>query len=313
MNFCAGKTLPSLTLAAVLPFSALLHSPAPVEVVFKHTPEGDLRLFCFQPTNQKNPEKLPAVLWIHGGGWTGGTCESFFPLARYTAARGAASFVVEYRLAKTNGSVTVADCVADCKSAIRYLRSHATELGIDPQRIAVIGESAGGHLAASVAVLDGSDDPTDDLRASGRPDAVVLYNPLTDFTRSQFLRLFTNSMPLDSALNRARTLSPLLHVRSNLPPMISIHGLADTVVAPDQSLQFAAAMEKSGNRCDLVLLPETPHAFLIPDYKCSEATVVNALHLGDRFLTSLGWFAGQSTIVASDPPSWTPKWPAPKK
>ena len=63
----------------------------------------------------------------------------------------------------------------------------------------------------------------------------------------------------------------------------------------------------------LVLLPETPHAFLIPNYKCSEAVVVNALRRGDEFLTSLGWFAGEPTLTVSDPPSWKPKWPPTQK
>jgi acetyl esterase/lipase len=308
MNSAIQK-IHSLALSTVLPFGALLHSPAPTELIYKHTAQGDLKLFCFQPPTKESDKKNPAVVWIHGGGWTGGTCESFFPLARYTTARGAASFVVEYRFAKTSGTITVADCVADCKSAVRYLRGHAAELGIDPHRIAVIGESAGGHLAACVGVLEGFDDPKGDLKISARPDALVLYNPLTDFTSSNFLKLFTNGASSDDKVKLARELSPVFFVRSNLPPAICIHGLADTVVSPDNSSDFAAAMKLAGNRCDLVLLPGTPHAFLIPNYKCSEAVVVNALLLGDKFLTSLGYFSGEPTLTVSGPPSWTPKWP----
>ena len=306
MNFrLAGKCL-EFALTATLSFGSLLHSPAPAEVIYKHTAQGGLRLFAFQPPAKTNGATIPAVVWLHGGGWTGGTCESFFPLARYTAARGAASFAVEYRLAKTNGTVTVADCVADCKSAVRYVRGHAAAWGIDPHRIAVIGESAGGHLAACVAVLDGFDDPADDLRISARPDALVLYNPLTKFEGSRFARLFAGAADPAAAMRR---LSPGWFVRSHLPPTLCVHGLADTVVSPDDSRTFAAAMKTSGNRCDLVLLPETPHAFLIPNYKCSEATVVHSLLLADQFLTSLGWFSGTPNLVASDPPAWSAKWP----
>ena len=313
MNFLSSHNISSVACAAMLPFGTLLHQPVPTEVVYKHTAQGDLQLFCFQPTDDKSKGACPAAVWIHGGGWTGGTCESFFPMARYTTARGAASFVVQYRLANTNGTVTVADCVADCKSAVRYLRSHAAELGIDPYRIAVIGESAGGHLAACVGVLDGFDDPTDNLKISARPDALVLYNPLTEFTKSNFLKLFENAASANGKLKLAHELSPVFYVRSNLPPTICIHGLADTVVSPDNSRNFAAAMKQAGNRCDLVLLPETPHAFLIPSYKCSEAVVVNALLLSDKFLTSLGYFSGEPNLTVSDPPAWTPKWPLANK
>ena len=311
MKFSFPKNA-GMLLAAALPFGSLLHSPAATELVYKHTAQGDLKLFSFQPPVKNSGEKIPAALWIHGGGWTGGTCESFFPLARYTAMRGAASFVVEYRLAKTNGTVTVADCVADCKSAVRYLRGHAAELGIDPQRIAVIGESAGGHLAACVGTLDGFDDPADDLKISARPDSLVLYNPLTDFTQSNFLKLFTKGAADDDKIKMARELSPLFHIRAGQPPTICIHGLADMVVSPNNSRDFSDAMKRNGNRCDLVLLPETPHAFLIPNYKCSEAVVVNALVFGDKFLTSLGYFSGEPTLTVSAPPSWTPQWPPAK-
>ena len=306
------RQIPAVVLATALPFGTLQHQPAPLELIYKHTISGDLKLFYFPPAGSKSGAARPATLWIHGGGWTGGTCESFFAMARYTATRGAASFVVEYRPVNTNGTVTVADCVADCKSAVRYLRRHAVELGVDPQRIAVIGESAGGHLAACVGTFDGFNDPADGLTISARPDALVLYNPLTDFTQSNFLKLFTNGAATVEKLKLARELSPLLHIRAGQPPAICIHGLADTVVTPDHSSDFAEAMRKAGNRCDLVLLPETPHAFLIPNYKCSEAVVVNALRLGDQFLTSLGYFSSEPNLVVSDPPSWTPKWPPAK-
>lgn len=310
MTIIPKRIVLNLAATAALPFGSLLHGSPPVELNYKHIANGDLKLFCFQPANDGIKGLRPAVLWIHGGGWTGGSCQSFFPLARYTAVRGARSFVVEYRLAQTNGSVKVSDCVADCKSAMRYLRLHAAELGIDPHRIAVIGESAGGHLAACVCVLDGFDDATDDLNTSARPDALVLYNPLTRFEQSRFEPLFFDR---PDKTNLMRELSPLMQVRANMPPTICIHGLADTVVLPDDSRQFAAAMHAAGNRCDLVLLPDMPHAFLIPDYKCSEQTVVDSLLIADKFLTSVGWFSGSPNLVVSDPPSWKPKWPPEQK
>ena len=278
------KHLPmTLTLAAVLPFGTLLQQPPPVELVYRHAVTGDLKIHTF-PAAGPAKGLSAAVVWIHGGGWTGGNCESFFPMARYTSARGAASFVVVYRLVKPEGP-TMADSIADCKSALRYLRSHAAELKLDPHRLALAGESAGGHLAAAVATLDGFDFPTDDRSISARPDALLLYNPCLDLGHSQFSHLLPGIATASPARRQelADAYSPLAHVRPGLPPTLCLHGLADTVISPEPARQFAAAMTQAGNRCDLALLPGLPHAFLIPNYKCSEQVVVDALRRGDVF------------------------------
>lgn len=296
-------------LAAAIPLGTLLHQPSPSRVIpYKETSSGSLKLYCFEPADARPDQSLPAVLWIHGGGWTGGNCQTFFPLARYTARRGAVSFVVEYRLVKP-GETSVSDCVADCKSAMRYIRSHARELGVDSHRIAAIGESAGGHLAACLATLPDCNAPTDNLKISACPDALVLYYPLTDFTQSGFSKLIDHGLSAAAAEKRERDLSPLFHVRPGLPPTLIVHGLADTVISPEQSRRFAQAMNRAGDHCRLTLLPDLPHAFLVPEYKCSEAVVVRAMRLGDEFLTSLGYFSGNPTLTASEPPAWKAKWP----
>jgi acetyl esterase/lipase len=295
----------AIIMAAALPMADLMRQPVPETIPYQQTAQGTLKLFYFKPAKADSRTLHPAAIWIHGGGWTGGNCESFFPMARYTAARGAASFVVEYRLVRTNGP-TIEDSISDCRAAVRYVRSHAEKLGIHPCQIALIGESAGGHLAACAGLMPTDSSPVED-RVSARPDALVLYNPLTDFTRSGFARLITNSLPPGDALNKMRELSPLFHARPGHPPTLCIHGLADTIISPEQSRLFAEAMVKAGNRCDLVLLPDTPHAFLIPNYKCDEAVVVDALRRADDFLSSLGYFSGCPSLTISDPPAWEPK------
>ena len=309
MSDSLAQKFSRLLQSATLPFGTLLHAPAPGEIICNQTAPGGLKMYYFPPTNAKPEHSQPAVLWIHGGGWAAGSPESFFPMARYTAARGAASFVVQYRLVNSGGA-TMADSIADCKSAVRHLRGHAAKLKIDPHQIAVVGESAGGHLAAAI-MLEGFNNPTDDLGISARPDALVLYNPCLDLGASPFTRLLPSpSVGSATSLQElADKYSPLAHVRPGLPPTICIHGESDTVVSPDQSRRFSAAMQRAGNRCDLILLPGIPHAFLIPAYKCSEAVVVNALRLGDQFLTSLGYFKGEPILTVSDPPAWVAKWP----
>jgi len=249
--------------AGAMPMAELMDNPPPQERVFKTTGTGDLKLFYFTTPDWKTSDRRTAVVWIHGGGWTSGTADVFYPAARYFAARGAVSFSISYRLLKADGP-TVGDGIEDCKSAIRFIRAHAAEFGIDPQRVVVAGDSAGGHLAACLGTLDGFDAAGDDLKISARANVMVLFNPIVDLTDGGWLRsavggkfLTDKKLPVLATpenLTLARSLSPLFHVHSNQPPTLLMHGLDDTIVSPDQARQFAAAMTAAGNRCELVLL-----------------------------------------------------------
>ena len=297
---------------------SLLRGPEMTEVVVKTIGSEKVNIFYIKPTQIKPGEKRTAVVWIHGGGWTGGTTESFFMHARYFAARGAVGFCIQYRLVKAYGT-TVADCLADCKSAIRYIREHAAELGIDPDKIVVMGDSAGGHLASCTGTIDGFDDPTDDLKISAKPNAMVLYNPLSDFTSSVFMNRIIGGAALDKKpapesliptneqIELAKMLSPIFNVHKNQPPTLLMHGTDDTVILPEQSVQFTEAMKKSGNSCKLILLPETAHAFVCANWKAPEEVVVSAIREADKFLISLGFLNGEPTLVVSKTPAWIPK------
>lgn len=306
---------PPEALPASVSFRELACGPEPKTCVYKTVGGHDLRLFYFEPGDAKLGELRPAVVWIHGGAWIGGTLDGFMLHARYTAARGAVGFNLEYRLAKPEGP-SVGDCLSDCKSALRYIRAHASVLGVDSQRIAVAGDSAGGHLAAALGTIDGFDDPSDNLSISARPDAMILYNPIVDMTESDWIRYAVGGTALadkksprpDSmdAIATARSLSPISHVGPGQPPALLMHGLADKVVPSAQASRFAAAMNEAGNRCDLVLLPDTGHAFAVAFWKSPETTVVDTVCQTDRFLTSLGWLKGEPTLITSTPLLWLP-------
>jgi acetyl esterase/lipase len=281
-----------------------LNQPTPArELVYKHVGDRALKLHMFTPEGPAPARGRPALLWIHGGGWTGGSVESFFPLARAFVSRGAVGFSLEYRLVAAGGP-TVADAVADCKSAVRYLRSHARELGLDPDRIAALGDSAGGHLAATTGLLDGFEAQGEDCSVSSRPNALVLYNPLVDFLDSNFIKVVIGGdalkpkpapealVPGEDAKRLGRALSPVYQIHSGQPPAIVLHGLSDTVIPPDHARRLATAMKDAGNRCDLELWPDTPHAFVISNYKSSEPVVLSALRSADTFLSSLGFLEG---------------------
>ena len=217
---------------------------------------------------------------IHGGGWTSGTPPFFFPHCRYFASRGAVAFSIQYRLADEKRS-NLADCLADARAALRFIRANAERFGIDPERIAVVGDSAGGHLAACLGTIP---DPAEGV--SSRPNAMLLYNPVLDLTTLDW----TQKLP------DAASLSPMLHVEGGQPPTLLMHGTEDKSVPVEQARRFAAAMAKAGNRCDLVILDGIAHAFVLAGYTAPESTVVEAIRAGDRFLASLGYLDGEPTL-----------------
>lgn len=152
------QLLTAALICGLAPWSLAAEGPVGQARVYKKVGDRELRLFVvhhdgWQPTDQR-----PALVLFHGGGWTGGSPMQFNDQVTYLARRGMVCFQVEYRLVKDVPGPPL-NCVHDAKSAMRWVRSHAGELGIDPKRIAAGGGSAGGHLAAFVGMVEGLDDP----------------------------------------------------------------------------------------------------------------------------------------------------------
>jgi len=314
-NYCNAENIPATDTVTL---RTLMLDPNPMqEMVYKRTKDTTLKIYFTKPADAKPGKKYPAIIWIHGGGWTAGDAKTFFPHARYFALRGAVGFSIEYRLIKFGGS-GMAECLEDCKSAIRFIRVHAKELNIDPDQIIVLGDSAGGHLAGALGTIEGFDNPADDLRVSAKVNAMVLYNPCMDMTvyplmKNAIANQVQNIKTLDSASispeqwELARTFSPISHVKAGQPHCLILHGLNDRVIPCEQSVRFTDAMKKAGNDCRVILLPNTRHAFVVPNYTATEEQVVNAITEGDKYLTSLGYLKGVPILKVSDIPSWPPK------
>jgi dienelactone hydrolase len=264
------------TLVAAEPVGPLADLPEIKPRTVDYKP-GQL-LLVYSPASM-NAGARPAVVFIHGGGWHSGKPEQFALLARRYAARGLVGISVGYRLAKPP-ETTVPDCVADVKSAVRWIRKHAGELGVDPARIVVLGDSAGGHLAAATALLPGFDAPGDDPTVSARPDALVLFNPVIDTTPPDGWDLKSHG---EAVVALAKDLSPMDHVSAGAPPTLVIHGSADKVTPLAGSERFVAAMRAAGNTARLETLDGKGHAFIVPGYG-DNATIARALELTDDFL-----------------------------
>ncbi len=242
-----------------------------------------LRLYLVYPPDARPAEPRPAVVFIHGGGWGAGDADQWFPPCRYFALRGVVGVSVDYRL--KDGTTSIADCLTDCKSAVRYLRAHAAELGIRPDRIVVVGESAGGHLAAALGTVEGFDEPGEDLSVSTVPDAMILLNPITDLSTRWGKSLG----------DRALSLSPLHRVGKRTPPALLVHGDADPVVDVAQTLAFHEKMRALGIRSDLVVLPGVRHAFAVFRYGPDHLNARAILDM-DRWLASMGYVHGEPLL-----------------
>ena len=195
-------------------------------------------------------------------------------------------------------------CVADAKSAVRWLRIKAARLGLDPHRIAAGGGSAGGHIAAATGTLPDFDEPTEDAMISSVPDALVLFNPALTLAPIEGVDLkgFGTTVGAERLGTEPAKLSPTHHVKRGTPPTIIFHGKAGTTVPFTTVAAFAPAMQAAGKRCDLVGYEGQQHGFFNygrADNSSYFATVVAT----DKFLASLGRLKGEPTLVNPAPPA----------
>jgi len=246
-------------------------------VVYKQVGDRELHLNIFEPEGFQRTDRRACFLTIHGGGWSGLAPRRQYPFAAHFAKLGLVSIAIEYRLFDRGSGTTVFDCVKDSRSAMRYVRAHAAELGIDPQKIIANGGSAGGHLAAGTALFDGVDEAGENTSVSSSPNAMVLYFPVIDTS--------TEGYGAAKIGARWQELSPLHHVRPGVPPTIIFHGTGDTVTPFKGAQAFHDAMLKAGNRCELVPTEGAAHGYLMRD----RARYEEAVQRTEAFLTTLGF------------------------
>jgi acetyl esterase len=242
--------------------------------VYKSVGGVDLRLHVFHPPDRP-AEKQPAVVFFFGGGWNHGSVEQFVPQSKHLAGRGLSAIVADYRVFGRHRTSPF-HAVADAKSAIRWVRAHARELGIDPERIAAGGGSAGGHLALCAALLDGFDEAGEDTRIASTPNALVLFNPVVDTT---------SAARVSGLGGREREVSPLHHLRAGRPPMLVLHGKNDAAVPYADAVAFCDEAVKRGTTCEIVGYEGADHGFFNHGSRWYDDTV----QAMDRFLTGLGY------------------------
>ncbi len=212
----------------------------------------------------------PAVLQIHGGGWTGGTREGTLLRALPFLEMGYAVVNISYRLARVAEAPAA---VEDCLCALRWVIRNAKEYGFDTDRLVVTGYSAGGHLALTTGMIPGSAGLDRQCPGSEplKVAAIVNWYGITDVVD---LLDGANMKPyavtwLGSRTDRvdaARRVSPLTYVRSGLPPVLTIHGDADPTVPYSHATRLHAALQQAGVATELVTIAKGGHGnFPMPD------------------------------------------------
>jgi acetyl esterase/lipase len=232
------------------------------------------KLDLYLPKNRKTEEKSPAVLLIHGGGWKEGDKRQPREIEFGTtlAENGYVAASMNYVL-RWAGKFPIN--LQDCKNGIRYLRAHAEELGIDSNRIAVMGGSAGGHLSLMVAYTGDNPTLTPSQPYPGISDkvsCVIDFYGITDIGSRK--KTDSNGNPTEprgvesevqaifgSTPAEWKKASPVGHLRKDLPPTLILHGKKDTTVDRDQSQLLAEELKKVGAEYELVWLNQAGHSF----------------------------------------------------
>ena len=223
------------------------------ELVYKTIDDVELKLHVFEPEGFKASDKRPPIVFFFGGGWNSGTPKQFYQQARAFADQGMVAFSGDYRVRSRN-QTTPFECVKDAKSAIRYLREHAAELGVDPGRIVASGGSAGGHIAGCTGIIYGCEQDGEDKGISSVPNLMILYNPVLDTTEKGF--------GADRFSPEKQTTLSLPHqVRSDIVPTLLFHGTNDTTVPFENAERFTRLMKAAGNECILVPFEGKGHGF----------------------------------------------------
>lgn len=259
----------------------------PELVVYKSVEEADLKLHVFNPARHKSGDALPAIVFFFGGGWNGGNPEQFYRQSQHLADRGMVAICAEYRVKNRHGAEP-RDCVADGKSAIRWVRTHAERLGVDPDRIAAGGGSAGGQVAAAIATTDGFDDPREDTSVSCRPSALVLFNPVFDNG--------PNGYGHERVKDYWREFSPMHNLDAQAPPTIVFLGSKDQLVPVKTAQEYKRRMEAVGARCELRVYEGQKHGFFNQgrDRSKYEETLAEM----DAFLVTLGFLPHDAHTTA---------------
>ena len=254
------------------------------KIIYKQIDTVNLFMEVFLPPTIDKSREYPSIVFFFGGGWNQGSTEQFASHARYFSRRGMVCFLVDYRV-KARQQTSPFESLRDAKSAIRYIREHANEFYVDTSKIVASGGSAGGHLAAATALIDGYNESTDKLSVSCKPNALVLFNPVIDNGPGGY--------GYERIGDEYKDFSPLHNIKKGAPPTILFLGTNDALVPVETARYYQKVMEKVGSRCDLQIYEGVGHGFFnYNNFEYYRKTVSQT----DRFLISIGYLKNEPLV-----------------
>ena len=254
--------------------------PPDQEIVYKTIDDANLKFYVYEPEGHLKTDKKPAIILFFGGGWVGGRASKLSAQCDFFTKHGFVAITAEYRI-KGRHKTTPKECVKDGKSAIRWLRNNAGELGIDPDKIIGGGASAGGHVAAATGTDVKIDEETDDLNISARPNALVLFNPVFDNSEGNY--------GYDRVSDYWEVISPRHNIDDKTPPTIAFFGDNDKHITVDTIKDYQEEMKKAGVRCDLFIYPGKAHGFFNYHKGKENEYFDKTMEESLKFLKSLGY------------------------
>lgn len=261
-------------------------------ICYKEVNGEPVYLGYYFPEHYDATKTYPTFVLIHGGGWqshkifadqTHWAGDYLGYLGRYYANQGFICVSIDYRMTKEEGQIEgyeLIDNYEDCCDAMDYILSHAKEYGTDVNQMYLLGESAGGHLAGAVATFH--------YDRRYRFQKVFLINAITEMDNAWNKEVPEKSfheklIPLTFE-EREKFLSPLYQADEELGEIILIHGEADRCVNPVHSEKFYEKMEQLGKPCDLHILEQTGHAFLLAEYTEFQTACKMAVEILNQYL-----------------------------
>lgn len=247
-------------------------------IPYKEINNLTLDAHIFQPDSLQKGKKYPVIAMFHGGSFFEGKPDWFFSSAEAYAEKGWIAVAVEYRLADRHGN-SLPEAISDGKSLVRFLRTHAEKLKIDPNKILVTGNSSGATIALALATTgELLDEKTEDLQASSKPNAVIVTAGLAELREagSWWQEGYSDEF--------IRKISPINNATKDLPPMLLFHGTRDNSVDIGSIRKFVSRAREAGNEVKLVELEGAPHMIWRIPYFANQMKEPR-----ENFLQNLNW------------------------